>query len=128
MYYKDISSYYGVVENVPLLSDDDSAILNGFINLVNTLKDSDGISERPFRPNLGSKLMQLLQDPIDDITSFQIKLELIALGSQMSRAVLLNAETLVTPNVSEECFEVQAVLRNNITGEKITGFFNLTQS
>jgi hypothetical protein len=128
MYFIDISSYYGVVEGIPLLSEDDSAILNGFINIVNTIKDTDGISERPFRPNLGNKILQLLQDPIDATTAFQIKLELLSLGSQMTRAVILNSETLVIPNPQAECFEVQIVLRNSITGEVITGFFNLTRS
>jgi hypothetical protein len=128
MMYKDLSSYYGVVDNINITCEDDSAVLNGFINMLNTSKDLDGISERVFRPNLGTNLLRLLNDPIDDITAFQIKLELTQLGSQLDRARLIPDETTITPNHEDGCFEIKLVLKNMVTGNKISGFFNLNKS
>jgi hypothetical protein len=122
----DISSYFGVISDLDLLCLEDAAILNGFINLINTNKDIDGISERPFRPNLGTNLLTLLQDPIDNITAFQIKLQLMDLGSQISRAFIVSEETLIVANTQDECFNITLVLRNKITGGQITGYFTLT--
>ena len=123
--YRDLSTYYGELEGVGITCTDDDAILNGFINLVNTLKDSDGISERPFRPNLGSTFYSLVQDPLDDFTSFQIKRALEHLATQTTRAKFSNSTT-VTPNLNQQCFDIKIVLINTATGNTITGFFNLS--
>jgi hypothetical protein len=71
--------------------------------------------------------MNLLQDPIDTITSFQIKLELAQLCEQLSGATFVSSTT-VTPNVSDACFEITLVLKSVLTGDLITGFITLKNS
>ena len=122
-----ISTQYGSMLGVEILCDGDDAILNGFINLINTLKDSDGISERVFRPNVGSNLQYLLQDPMDDTTAFQLKLAIQNLVDQSPRYTL-SSNTSITANKREGYYDIRLVLINNSTGKEITGFFNLASN
>jgi phage baseplate assembly protein W len=125
--YVDINTYYGVVEDVNLLALDDDAILNGFLNILNTIKDQDGISEKPFRPNSGSSLYQLLQEPLDETTVFKIRMALEDAAKQLTRATIDLKQSVVQVNRDKGCFEIQLVLTNSITNKSITGFFNLAK-
>jgi phage baseplate assembly protein W len=124
IFYKDISTYFGVLEDMDLLCLDDDSILNGFINLLNTTKDQDGLGERPFRPNIGNTLMQLLEEPVDDMTAYKINMCLQDTAKQCARATL-SPKTTVTPNRESGSFDLRIVLISGITGKEITGFFNL---
>lgn len=118
--FLDINSYYGTSEdNTELLCADDQAIVNGFINLINTNKDMDGISERVFRPNVGTTLLSLLDEPMDDLTVFSLKSELANLAKQISRAEFDSQNTTIVSDTENQQYIITIALVNKFSGRLI---------
>jgi phage baseplate assembly protein W len=125
--YTDINLYYESLEDTTFIITDEDAVLAGFLNILNTLKDADNIGERPFRPNIGSSLQRLLQDPLDAITAFQIKLALADIAKQANRCTFDFENTTITANLLAQCFDVRLVLINGFNGKIITSFLSLSR-
>ena len=115
--YSDINSHYDPGTPSNLICTGAQALLNSIVNLINTIKDIDGISERPFKPYLGSELYLLLFDPIDDITSFKINMCLFNIVKQEPRATLVMGQTSVTPNIDQQGYDITLTIVDNTTNE-----------
>jgi len=114
--YSDINPNF--TDPKELICTDLRAVINSFITILNTLKDSDGISERPFRPKVGAQLYQLLYDNINEITAFRIYNYLLDIAKQEKRVELVRNKTSVTPDVVNQCYYINICLRDIITNEE----------
>ena len=122
--YVDINSMYSVSPTADILCEDDLAIINGIINTINTYADMDGISERPFIPSFYCGLILLLEDPVDDMTAFQVKIELENIIANNPRALIDATRTNVTPNAQGNGYDIDLGIINRFTKKTIvTSFF-----
>lgn len=121
--YVDINSMYSVSPTADILCEDDIAIINGIINTLNTYADMDGISERPFIPSFYSSLILLLEEPVDTMTAFQIKIELENLIANNPRALIDNARTKVVPNSQGNGYDITLGVINRFTRKSIVTSF-----
>jgi len=127
--YTDINPLYGVVPGITdLRCYDGQAIVIGLINTLNTMVDPDGISERPFRPNFPNQnFNRLLEEPIDDMTAFQINMALESILANNPRATFDPNNTSVVPNLAEAGFDISISLIDKITGQATPFAFLYTQ-
>lgn len=97
------------VKNDVALSYDDQAVIRSVRNLLLT-----NFYERPFQPNLGSNINKLLFEPVNNLTSGNLKEDI--------RNVITNYETrvgideiVVTPNEDENAYNItlQFYIGNN---------------
>lgn len=96
--YIDINSQFGIANNVVLL-EDELAVLNSLINILNTAR-----GERVFQPALGTDLIRLLYEPIDENTAFLIELELAHAAAFEPRCQISRGATRVVPDYENECY------------------------
>jgi phage baseplate assembly protein W len=97
------------VKNDIAISYDDQAVIRSVRNLLLT-----NFYERPFQPNIGSNINKLLFEPVNDLTSGNLKEDI--------RNVITNYETrvgideiIVTPNADENAYFImlQFYIGNN---------------
>ena len=100
--FKDISATFKVnpITDDLIVATNASAIARSLRNLVMTVP-----GERPFNPNLGSGVSRLLFDPMDEMTSLNIKTEIEhTIRTFEPRVELL--EVIVKPNYDENEYNI----------------------
>jgi len=111
--FKDISATFKVnpITDDLIVATNASAIARSLRNLVMTVP-----GERPFNPNLGSGVSRLLFDPMDEMTSLNIRSEIEhTINTFEPRVELLKVE--VDPNYEEN--EYNIVIRFKIIGIEV---------
>ena len=111
--FKDISATFKVnpITDDLIVATDASAIARSVRNLVMTVP-----GERPFNPTLGSGVYLLLFDPMDDMTSLNIRSEIEhTIRTFEPRVELL--EVVVNPNYDEN--EYNITIKFNIIGIEV---------
>ena len=99
--YSDINSLIGVIGNTVLMLNED-AVLNSVINIISTRK-----GERIFDPEFGSKIPDLLFEPIDAQTAHDIKISMIlAIEKWEPRVKIHSGRTSVIPIPLEQYYQV----------------------
>ena len=111
--FKDISASFKVnpITDDLIVTTNASAIARSIRNLVMTVP-----GERPFNPDLGSGVSRLLFDPMDSMTSLNIKSEIEHTINRFEpRAELL--DVLVTPNYDENEYDI--VIKYKVIGIEV---------
>tara|TARA_R100001460_G_scaffold64853_1_gene105157 strand:- start:307 stop:708 length:402 start_codon:yes stop_codon:yes gene_type:complete len=111
--FKDISATFKVnpITDDLIVATNASAIARSLRNLVMTVP-----GERPFNPNLGSGVSRLLFDPMDEMTSLNIRSEIEhTINTFEPRVELLKVE--VEPKYEEN--EYNIVIRFKIIGIEV---------
>lgn len=116
--YVDINSNYTADYSSNILCTGAQALLNSLINLINTIKDENGISERLFKPYLGTGLYRLLFEPIDSITAYKIRIYIDQLVEQEPRVMLVNNETSIIEDIENQCYYITLTIIDKATQEK----------
>ena len=111
--FKDISATFKVnpITDDLIVATNSSAIARSIRNLIMTVP-----GERPFNPNLGSGVSRLLFDPMDSMTSLNIKSEIEhTINTFEPRVELL--EVQVNPNFDENEYDI--VIKFKIIGIEV---------
>jgi phage baseplate assembly protein W len=97
------------VKNDVALSYDDQAIIRSVRNLLLT-----NFYERPFQPNLGSNINKLLFEPVNSLTSGNLKEDIRNVITNYEPRVGID-EIVVTPNEDENAYTItlQFYIGNN---------------
>jgi phage baseplate assembly protein W len=97
------------VKNDVALSYDDQAIIRSVRNLLLT-----NFYERPFQPNLGSNINKLLFEPVNSLTSGNLKEDIRNVITNYEPRVGID-EIVVTPNEDENAYNItlQFYIGNN---------------
>ena len=111
--FKDISATFKVnpITDDLIVATNASAIARSIRNLVMTVP-----GERPFNPTLGSGVSRLLFDPMDQMTSLNIRNEIEhTINSFEPRVELLGVQ--VTPNYDENEYDI--VIKYKVIGIEV---------
>jgi phage baseplate assembly protein W len=97
------------VKNDVAISYDDQAVIRSVRNLLLT-----NFYERPFQPNLGSNINKLLFEPVNNLTSGNLKADIENVIKNYETRVSID-EIIVTPNADENAYYItlQFYIRNN---------------
>ena len=97
------------VKNDVALSYDDQAVIRSVRNLLLT-----NFYERPFQPNIGSNINKLLFEPINNLTSGNLKEDIRNVITNYEPRVGID-EIVVTPNEDENAYNItlQFYIGNN---------------
>ena len=97
------------VKNDVALSYDDQAVIRSVRNLLLT-----NFYERPFQPNLGSNINKLLFEPVNNLTSGNLKEDIRNVITNYEPRVGID-EIVVTPNEDENAYNItlQFYIGNN---------------
>jgi phage baseplate assembly protein W len=99
------------VKNDIAISYDDQAVIRSVRNLLLT-----NFYERPFQPNLGSNINKLLFEPVNSLTSGNLKEDIRNVITNYETRVSID-EIVVTPNEDENAYNItlQFYIGNNTT-------------
>jgi phage baseplate assembly protein W len=97
------------VKNDVAISYDDQAVIRSVRNLLLT-----NFYERPFQPNLGSNINKLLFEPVNSLTSGNLKADIENVIKNYETRVSID-EIIVTPNDDENAYNItlQFYIGNN---------------
>jgi len=97
------------VKNDVAISYDDQAVIRSVRNLLLT-----NFYERPFQPNLGSNINKLLFEPVNSLTSGNLKADIENVIKNYETRVGID-EVVVTPNEDENAYYImlQFYIGNN---------------
>jgi phage baseplate assembly protein W len=97
------------VKNDVAISYDDQAVIRSVRNLLLT-----NFYERPFQPNLGSNINKLLFEPVNNLTSGNLKADIENVIKNYETRVSID-EIIVTPNADENAYYItlQFYIGNN---------------
>jgi phage baseplate assembly protein W len=97
------------VKNDVALSYDEQAVIRSVRNLLLT-----NFYERPFQPNLGSNINKLLFEPVNSLTSGNLKADIENVIKNYETRVSID-EIIVTPNADENAYYItlQFYIGNN---------------
>jgi hypothetical protein len=104
--YLDINSQYDGRTSTAVLLEDELAVLNSLMNIMNTTR-----GERVFQPSIGTDLVRLLFEPISDNTAFLIELEIAHAAAFEPRCSLSRGSTQVIPDYQNECYRVDIAVQ-----------------
>lgn len=122
--YSDVNIDLGKGSSYELLYDED-AIRRAILNIISTRRGS-----RPFRRDFGSNLMEILFDPLDEITARRIRTMLMNdIAAYETRVVLQEVEVLLDheldgyyvnlvgymPKLNNRMFSFNFNLRRNVS-------------
>lgn len=100
--YSDVNLALGAASSYELLTNED-AVMRAILNILETRRGT-----RPFRRTFGSSLMELLFDPLDDITARRIRTKLLRdIAENEPRVRLENIE--VIPDHERDAYYVNIV-------------------
>jgi len=111
--FKDISATFKVnpITDDLIVATNQSAIARSLRNLIMTVP-----GERPFNPTLGSGVSRLLFDPMDALTSLNIKSEIEhTINTFEPRVELL--DVIVTPQYDDNAYDI--VIKFKIIGIEV---------
>lgn len=99
------------VKNDIAISYDDQAVIRSVRNLLLT-----NFYERPFQPNIGSNINKLLFEPVNNLTSGNLREDIINVITNYETRVSID-EIVVTPNEDENAYFItmQFYIGNNTT-------------
>lgn len=97
------------VKNDIAISYDDQAVIRSVRNLLLT-----NFYERPFQPNIGSNINKLLFEPVNNLTSGNLKEDILNVITNYETRVSID-EIVVTPNEDENAYNIllQFYIGNN---------------
>ena len=101
--FKDVSASFKInpISDDLIVLNNERAIARSVRNLIMTVP-----GEKPFNPNVGSRVTRLLFDPMDEITSSAIRGEIeFTIEAFEPRVKLRKVE--VTPNHDEQSYDVK---------------------
>jgi phage baseplate assembly protein W len=101
----DLNPYFDPLTS-PRLTLVDKEAITGWLRLILTSSRNSG--SRIFVSNLGSSLLDLLQDPVDDITAFKIKAGILSTISYADTRIKIDPSgVVVTPNPAYQGYNIR---------------------